>query len=120
MPMNKTAIPIFGKDIAPRFDLATEITILFTKGHSEIQDKKTILLPRSSAEELCHILLSENINTLICGAIENEYYEFLKWKKIEVIDAVAGDWSQAFILWQTNQLAPGDILVTRRVEGKRL
>ena len=118
--MRKTAIPVQGDEIISRFDLATEVLILQTEGHSEIQDKKSILLSRSSPEELCHILLAENVATLICGAIEDEYYEFLKWKGMEIFDGVAGDWSRVFVRWQTNQLSPGDILEQRQVEGRNL
>jgi predicted Fe-Mo cluster-binding NifX family protein len=118
--MSKTAIPLKDNRIIPRFDLATEILIIKSEGRSEILDKKSILLPRSSAEELCHLLLAENIDTLICGAMEEEYFEFLQWKGVDVFDSVAGAWDLAFIRWQTNQLASGDILEDRQVEGKKI
>ncbi len=118
--MTKTAITVQDNRIIPRFDLATEILFIRSEGRSEILDKKSILLPRSSAEELCHLLLAENIDTLICGAIETEYHEFLQWKGIDIFDAVAGKWDQAFIRWQTNQLASGDILESRQVEGEKI
>lgn len=117
MTLHKIAIPILGEEIVPRFDLSTEVIILTTDKFSEIQDKKVIVLPRSSPDELCHTLLVQEINTLICGAIEDEYYEFLKWKKLEVFDGVSGAWTQAFKRWQAQTLNPGDILCTRMVEG---
>jgi len=117
MTLHKLAIPIIGEEIVPRFDLTTEVIILTTAKRSDIQDKKIIVLPRSSPDELCHTLLVQEINTLICGAIEDEYYEFLKWKKIEVFDGVSGAWTLAFERWQTQTLTPGDILFTRMVEG---
>ena len=118
MLIHKTAIPVLGEETVPRFDLATEVIILLTSEKTMLQDKKTIVLPRSSADELCHILLSENVNTLICGAIEDEYYEFIKWKEIEVFDAVSGAWTHAFERWQTRTLKSGDILSMRMVEGQ--
>ncbi|MFH2092482.1 MAG: hypothetical protein ABIJ31_08975 [Pseudomonadota bacterium] len=118
--IHKLTIPIYHEEIAPRFDLATEVlTILLSKGNV-IEQQKTIVLPRSSADDLCHLLLAENINTLICGAIEEEYYQFLKWKKIDVYDSVAGNWSTALKLWQKNSLNPGDILIKRKIEGKNV
>ncbi|MCG8552972.1 MAG: hypothetical protein MI799_21400 [Desulfobacterales bacterium] len=117
MTLHKVAIPILGEEIVPRFDLTTEVIILTTVNSSEIQDKKIIVLPKSSSDELCHTLLVQEINTLICGAIEDEYYEFLKWKKIEVFDGVCGVWTQAFDRWQARTLTPGDILFTRMLEG---
>lgn len=117
MTLHKVAIPILGEEIVPRFDLSTEVIILTTTKFSDLQDKKIIVLPRSSPDELCHILLVQEINTLICGAIEDEYYGFLKWKKIKVFDGVCGAWTHAFERWQTQTLNPGDILFTRMVEG---
>ncbi|WDP92928.1 MAG: hypothetical protein HUN04_25665 [Desulfobacter sp.] len=117
MPVHKIAIPVHGDDIIPRFDLATEVVILQTTDRSTVTNKQIIVLPQSSADELCRLLLSENINTLICGAVEGEYYEFLEWKKMKIFDAVVGDWQQAFERWQNRALSPGDILSTRMVEG---
>ena len=118
MPIHRTAIPVLGDEINPRFDLATEVIILQTADKTNLQDKKSVVLPRSSADELCHILLSEKIDTLICGALEDEYYEFLNWKEIEVYDAVSGTWAHAFERWQTRTLKSGDILPMRMVEGE--
>jgi predicted Fe-Mo cluster-binding NifX family protein len=117
MTLHKVAIPILGEEIVPRFDLTTEVVILTTTKSWEIQDKKIIVLPRSSSDELCHTLLAQEINTLICGAIEDEYYEFLKWKKIAVFDGISGAWTQAFNRWKNQTLNPGAILFTRMVEG---
>jgi predicted Fe-Mo cluster-binding NifX family protein len=117
MTLHKVAIPILGEEIVPRFDLTTEVVILTTTKSWEVQDKKIIVLPRSSSDELCNTLLAQEVNTLICGAIEDEYYEFLKWKKMAVFDGVCGAWPQAFNRWQNQTLTPGDILFNRTVEG---
>ena len=52
MTLHKIAIPILGEEIVPRFDLTTEVIILTTAKDSCIQDKKIIVLPRSSSDEL--------------------------------------------------------------------
>ncbi len=117
MPQHKIAIPILGEEIAPRFDLSTEVIILTTSKSKGLLEKKIIVLPRSSPDELCHILLAQDIKTLICGAIEDEYYEFLKWKKLSIYDGVSGPWPYAFERWQTRTLRSGDILFIRMVEG---
>ncbi len=118
--IHKITITVHQNHIAPRFDLTTEVLIILISNNSVIEEKKSIVLPRSSADELCHLLLSENINTLICGGIEEEYYQFLKWKKINIFDSVAGNWTAAFKNWQENTLTSGDILSDRMVEGKRV
>ena len=116
--IHKITIPVHQKEIAPRFDLATEVLIILISGGSIVEEKKTIVLPRSSADELCHLLLSKNVNTLICGAIEDEYYQFLKWKEIQIFDSIVGNWSDAFKRWGEKKLACGDILSPRIIEGK--
>ena len=115
--IHKITIPLFHEEVAPRFDLATEVLIMILSKGNIIEEKKTIVMPRSSADELCHLLLSENINTLICGAIEEEYYQFLKWKKLDIYDSIAGSWSKAFHCWSKKTLNSGDILSKRTIEG---
>jgi len=117
---HKISIPLYHEDVAPRFDMATEVLILTLPKGDLPQEKKTIILPRSSADDLCYLLLSERTNTLICGAVEEEYYQFLKWKKIEIFDSIAGSWIKAFENWQKKTLHPGDILSQRMVERKNV
>ena len=116
--IHKITITVHQDYIAPRFDLATEVLIILISNQTVVEEKKSIVLTRSSADELCHLLLSENINTLICGGIEEEYYQFLKWKNIKIFDSVVGDWKSVFKNWQDNLLNPGDVLSERLIEGK--
>ncbi len=118
--IHKITITVHHDYVAPRFDLATEVLIILLSNNFIVEEKKPIVLPRSSADDLCHLLLSENINTLICGGIEDEYYQFLKWKKINIFDSIVGNWTTAFKNWQENTLNPGDILSDRMVEGKHV
>ena len=117
---HKLCIPVDQENIAPRFDMAIEVFIILLSVDMAVEEKKTIVLSRSSADELCHLILSENITTLICGAIEDEYYQFLKWKKIKIFDSIAGTWSDAFDKWKQNTLSSGDILSDRMIEGKHI
>ena len=116
--IHKIIIPVHQKEIAPRFDLATEVLIILISNNSIVEEQKTIVLPRSSADELCHLLLSENAHTLICGAIEDEYFQFLKWKKIQIFDSIVGNWRSAFKRWKAKELNCGDILSPRMIECK--
>jgi predicted Fe-Mo cluster-binding NifX family protein len=115
--LHKITIPIFHEEVNPRFDLASEVLFLIVSKGNVIEEERTVVLPRPSGDELCHLLISENINTLICGAIEDEYHQFLKWKKIEIYDGIAGTWSDAFQKWKEKTLKSGDILSGRRLEG---
>ncbi len=104
---------LFGNDIAPRFDLATEVMIVQIGATGEVEDEKTFVLPHPSAEKLCHMILTENINTVICGGIEEEYYQYLTWKRVQVIDSVIGEAERALDLFHKEELNSGDILVER-------
>lgn len=113
--MKKTLlIPIFGDDVAPRFDLAGEVFMAAADKDGRILEERIIVAPRASAEGLCHLILKEEIGTVICGGIEDEYYQYLKWKRIHLLDAVIGPWKAALAAWIDGTLSPGAILYPRR------
>lgn len=76
--------------IAPRFDLATEVQIIQAGRDGTLEPVRSLLLPGPSVDELCALILRENIAALVCGGIENENYQFLVWKKVKVYDRVIG------------------------------
>ncbi len=118
--IKRIIIPLYKDEVAPRFDLATEVMIAIVTGKGEIEEKKNIVLPRSSPEDLCHRILSEDITVLICGAIEDEFYQFLKWKKLVIFDNIAGKWETAFSCFLKNSLSSGDFMGRRIVEGENV
>jgi len=106
----KVLVTIWKTDVAPRFDLAAEVLIVDIDADGNATDKKTLVLPTVSAEELCHLVLTENIHTVICGGIEQEYYDYLNWKKVRVLDSVIGPYERALELVGKNRLEDGAIL----------
>lgn len=116
--ITKIIIPLHADEVAPRFDLATEAMIITVSSGNIVEEERTIVLSQASAEKLCQLILIENISILICGAIEDEYYQFLKWKKINIYDSVAGVASLAFEALQSKTLISGAVLLNRKVEGK--
>ncbi|MHC1728221.1 MAG: NifB/NifX family molybdenum-iron cluster-binding protein [Syntrophobacteraceae bacterium] len=111
--VKKILIVLFGNDIAPRFDLATEVMIVLLGAEGKVEEEKTFVLPQPSAEKLCHMILTENVHTVICGGIEEEYYQYLTWKRVQVIDSVIGDAEMALGCFQKEALNSGDILMKR-------
>ena len=105
---DKVLIPLYENDVAPRFDLATDI--LITQLLDGKEKEKIIVLPQASSEELCHLIITESIDTLICGGIEEEYYQYLVWKKIKIMDSVIGSWKSVIQAFRTNRLTSGAIL----------
>ncbi|MCP4757087.1 MAG: dinitrogenase iron-molybdenum cofactor biosynthesis protein [Proteobacteria bacterium] len=103
----KILIPLFGNEVAPRFDLATEVVIVSLDEKSGEREEKTLVLPQNSAEQLCHLVLTEGVQVVICGGIEEEYYRYLAWKKVRVFDSIMGDWEKAFDSYNKGELQTG-------------
>ncbi len=108
--MKKILLALNGNDIAPRFDLAPEVLIVSFGRDGASEEAKTVVLPRPSAEMLCHVASTENINTVVCGGIEEEYLQYLGWKKIDVIHSVLGSSETALKRLREGNLKSGDIL----------
>jgi len=105
----KILIPVHDRNVAPRFDLATEALIIIWDPESGIR-KKTVVLPRASSDQLCHLIITEGIQTVICNGIEDDYYQYLAWKKVEMIDSVIGSSQAALDRFVQGNLNAGDIL----------
>jgi len=110
MISTKILIPLHENEVAPRFDLATEVLIVTGIGKAGSGEKRMVVLPRASADQLCHLIITEGIRTVICGGIEDDYYQYLTWKRIEVIDSVIGSSQSALKHFVEGTLKPGEIL----------
>jgi predicted Fe-Mo cluster-binding NifX family protein len=109
----KVLICLHGNEVTPRFDLATEVLIAFIGGDGKVLEEKVVVLPKASAEMLCHMVLTENIQVVVCGGIEEEYYQYLTWKRVNVLDSVIGDCQAVLARLAEGRLKAGDILVER-------
>lgn len=106
----KILIPLYADQVAPRFDLATEVSVVSMADDGRLTEKKTVVLPRASAEQLCHLILLEKISTVVCGGIEDEYYQYLKWKNVTVLDSVIGSYKKVLKELESGTLRAGDIV----------
>jgi len=109
----KILITMLENDVAPRFDLATEVFIATVGEGGAPVDGRTLVLAHRSAEDLCQLVLDESVDVVICGGIEGEYYDYLVWKQVIVVDSVSGPWERALDLFRAGALKPGDILHSR-------
>ena len=106
----KLLITIWRDQVAARFDLTSEVLVATVDSTGGMLQCKTVVLPTVSAEDLCHMILTEGINTVICGGIEEEYFQYLSWKSVKVIDSVIGSYDQALEFARAGRLEPGAIL----------
>ncbi|SOB60761.1 conserved protein of unknown function [Pseudodesulfovibrio profundus] len=91
--MAKTLIPLHDNELAPRFDMASEALIVtITRETSAMGriDERVVVLDAPSGESMCRLAINESIETVICAGIEKEFFEFLEWKGIRVLDDICG------------------------------
>ena len=111
-------ITILKNEVAPRFDQTSETLITETDGEKNTGEPRIILFPGTSGEDICALAIKENISLVICGGIEDTHYQYLKWKKIKVVDGVIGPYEQALKFAVTNNLKPGSILPGASIYGE--
>lgn len=112
----KILITIAGNNVAPRFDMVSELFIATCDEQGLVAKPRTILMSRPSSEELCSLILKEDIDTVVCGGIEERHYKYLAWKKVEVFDSVIGPFSEVLRLAKDNRLGAGTVLPVARSE----
>lgn len=120
MVKKKVLVPLFANEVAPRFDLATEVFIASVQENGDIEEGRNVVLPRPSSEQLSHLILTEGVQAVICGGIEEEYHQYLTWKKIAVIDSVMAPLDAALERFARGALSPGDVLFEKRSRPSRM
>lgn len=109
MSRAKVLVPVHEDRVAPRFDLAAEVRVATVGPGGRLGGEKLLILPQPSAEQLCHLILSESVTVVICGGIEEEHFDYLTWKKITVIDDVIGPSRWALETFACGRLARGQV-----------
>lgn len=107
----KVMICLYGNEVSPRFDLTREVLIAVIDENAVTRDEKEVVLPQASVEMLSHMIMTEGIKIIVCGGIEEEYYQYLKWKNVKVLDSVIGDCQTVLQRLAQGRLKAGDILV---------
>jgi len=106
----KILIPLYGDDIAPRFDMAAEVLVAESGASGSGRKESIMVLAQPSSEKLCQLILTEGIDTVICNGIEEEHYQYLTWKRVRVFDSVIGPWKAILDRFDRGELKPGEIL----------
>jgi predicted Fe-Mo cluster-binding NifX family protein len=114
---HKLLITIWRDQVAARFDLTSEVLVATVDSTGEVLHSKTVVLPTVSAEDLCHMILTEGITTVICGGIEEEYFQYLTWKRVKVIDSVIAPYDRALEFARAGKLEHGAILREEASQG---
>ena len=108
----KVMIAISNTDVAPRFDLTVEAIIVEVENGELSREPRELVLSEPSGDELCGLAVSEAVDLVICGGIDEVHYDYLSWKKIRIIDGVIGPYQEALRLlladsWRPMRCLPG-------------
>ncbi len=106
----KIIITISGDSVSARLDMTRELLIANITNGKLVEEPKTILLGRPSAEDICSFIIREDVSCIICGGIEEKHIKYLCWKKSKVIDSIIGPYQEALTLLLAEQLKAGTIL----------
>ena len=109
----KILVTIAKDMVSHRFDLASEVVLAEVDKDGNMTARKNLVLPTVSADDLCHLILTENVDVVVCGGIAREYYEYLTWKKVKVIDSVIGHTDKAVALAARGELEEGAVLMEK-------
>lgn len=112
--MQRIFIPLHKQEVAPRFDLSTEVLNAQCGDDGNLIEEKILILPGPSAQRLCHMIVTEHIHTIICGGIDQEVYDYLIWKNVVVIDDVIGTAALVLRRFLKGRLKAGDIVTSDR------
>ncbi len=110
-------VPLLDGAVAPRFDLATEVLIARARKGRLSGEPRVVLLPGASADALCSLVLEEHVTHVVCGGIEDSHYQYLTWKKVEVVDGVIGKWEGVLRLLLSRELRRGTIVREHSADG---
>jgi len=109
----KILVTLYRDEVAPRFDLCSEVLLVIVDATGHEVSRQDLVLAHSSPDDLCDLILDREVAAVITGGIEEEHYHYLRWKRVDVVDAVAGLAEDALMRYLRGELSSGDILFPR-------
>lgn len=110
-------VTLYRDEVAPRFDLASEVLLVTVNDEGRELRRQELVLAHASADDLCDLILDREVSVVITGGMEDEHYHYLRWKRLDVLDGVAGLAEDALARHLRGELQCGDILFPRGEHG---
>ena len=101
--MNRIAIPVFKSRVSPVFDSCTRLLLVDFDQNQEIA-RSEVLVEKLSEMERLKILKNSEVNTVICGAISDGFYNRISNTEISVTAGIAGEVDQVLTAYRCNRL----------------
>jgi len=105
----RIAIPAFHTKVSPRFDTAQEF-ILVEVANGNVIDRERLPVKSRSISEKIKDLIEREVDTLICGGIDQLSMRQLSFNHIEVYSWITGEVEDAVTCFLRNELNSGIIL----------
>lgn len=112
----KIAIPVFGKQVSPRFDFSPELWIVTVENGKLIHQERLPMANLNLSRRLEQIT-SNGVEKVICGGIDGFTLNQLGSRGIDVVHDVMGEAEEAFHFFMRGRLRPGFCCGNRRVKG---
>ncbi len=106
----KVLLTMRDNDIAARLDQCLEALIVQVDGRGRPTARKNLVLAKASDKEICRIAQAEGVDTVICGAVDEEISLYLTWKSVQVIDDVIGPVDAVLRLYGLGRLTRSTIV----------
>jgi predicted Fe-Mo cluster-binding NifX family protein len=113
------AIPLFGDEVSPRFEYATEVMIADISS-GKVSSLRRLSVPAQGGMEVYSLILSAAPETVVCGGIYPRWQRMFEHKKIAVLWGVIGRAEDALKSYAAGELSSNQFVCSgRRVGGSR-
>ncbi len=102
----KVAIPRMGESVAPCFEYCATMAI-FTIVDDAVTDQLDFPLRSREPFDRVRLLRDQQVDTIICGGVQDMYEDVLRTSGFEVISWVSGPVEDLLELFIRGQLVPG-------------
>ena len=102
----KVAIPRMGESVAPCFEYCATMAI-FTVGEKAVTEQIDFPLRSREPFDRVRLLRDQEVDTIICGGVQDHYEDALRASGIKVISWVSGSVDDLLGLFLRGQLVPG-------------
>ena len=102
----RVAIPRFGEAVAPCFEYSATITIFTVRG-SQVIDQTDFRLKSREPVDRVRLLRDQQVQTLICGGVQERFEYLVGACGIRVISWVSGNVDELLGLYLQGRLVPG-------------
>ena len=102
----KVAIPRMGESVAPCFEYCATMAI-FTVGGKGVMEQIDFPLRSREPFDRVRLLRDQQVDTIICGGVQDHYEDALCASGIKVISWVSGSVDDLLGLFLRGQLVPG-------------